>query len=184
MGVTNCVHEQERDHAKRVAEFAIEAVKVANATLIDPENPSRWYLPCRVSSSRDQDQIIGGSNGKMSYKIPNVAMEKAVIQIYWLTANSCNPDGLKEYFTSGKWTAVENSRCQGDGGTVGGYRADHTGTCTTQDGKFPEEVCYFSHFTSQVTFALKHERNFLTLFHYLFCISLDLIMISSGTAQT
>lgn len=106
---------------------------------IDPNHPSRYYLPCRVSDSRDQDQILGGKSGKMKYKIPNVAMSKAVIMSYWLTGNNCNADGLKEYFTSGKWGAVQNSYCPGDGGTVGGYRADHTGTCTTQQGKFPEE---------------------------------------------
>lgn len=48
-------------------------------------------------------------------------------------------DGMKEYFTSGTWKQVESSQCEGDGGTKGGFRRDHTGTCTTQQGKFPEE---------------------------------------------
>jgi hypothetical protein len=105
---------------------------------IDPNHPTRWYLPCRVSDSRDQDQIVGRT-GKMAYKIPDIPMSKAVVQGYWLTGNNCNAEGLREYFTSGAWRAVESSNCAGDGGTVGGYRQDHTGTCTTQSGKFPEE---------------------------------------------
>lgn len=104
---------------------------------VDSDYPTRWYHPCRVSSARDQDFIVGGNQGTMLYEIPDVAMGKAVIHAYWQSSNNCNPDGLKEYFQSGAWSAVGN--CQGDGGTVGGFRADHTGTCTTQGGKFPEE---------------------------------------------
>jgi Lytic polysaccharide mono-oxygenase, cellulose-degrading len=54
---------------------------------IDPKFPSRWYLPCRVSDSLDQNQILGGSNGKMSYKIPNVAIKQGVIMSYWLVSS-------------------------------------------------------------------------------------------------
>lgn len=35
MAVTNLVKDQPDDHAKRIAEFSIEAVKEANKTLID-----------------------------------------------------------------------------------------------------------------------------------------------------
>lgn len=34
---------------------------------------------------------------------------------------------------------MENSQCEGDGGSRGGFRHDHIGTCSTQHGKFPEE---------------------------------------------
>lgn len=106
---------------------------------IDQNHKARWYAPCRVSDARDQDMIIGGSNGKMSYKIPNVRMEKAVIMAYWLTSNNCSPEGLENYYQNGGWHNVKNSNCYGDGGTIGGYRRDHTGTCESQNGKFPEE---------------------------------------------
>lgn len=49
---------------------------------IDPNFKGRFYLPCRQSPSLDQDQIVGGSNGKMSYKIPNVAIRNGVIQMF------------------------------------------------------------------------------------------------------
>jgi hypothetical protein len=55
------------------------------------------------------------------------------------TSNNCSPTGLESYFASGKWSYVSNTQCAGDGGSIGGYRRDHTGTCETQSGKFPEE---------------------------------------------
>eukprot|EP00980_Cylindrotheca_fusiformis_P017254 scaffold5338_cov112-Cylindrotheca_fusiformis.AAC.1 len=48
MAVTNLVRNQERDHAKRIAEFAIDAVREANATLVDEEDPLKGYLNVRV----------------------------------------------------------------------------------------------------------------------------------------
>ena len=36
------------DHAKRIAEFAVDAVKAANNTLIDAEDPSRGSVQIRV----------------------------------------------------------------------------------------------------------------------------------------
>lgn len=124
---------------ERAYNAACESGNDSECGPIDPAHPARWYAPCRVSDSRDQDHIIGGSNGKMSYKIPNVSMDKAVIMAYWLTSNNCSPVGLENYYKNGGWHNVKNSNCMGDGGTVGGYRRDHTGTCESQQGKFPEE---------------------------------------------
>lgn len=47
MAVTNLVKDQP-DHAKRIAEFAVEAVQHANMTLIDLEDPSLGYVNIRV----------------------------------------------------------------------------------------------------------------------------------------
>lgn len=124
---------------ERAYNAACESGNDSQCGPIDPNHKSRWYAPCRVSDARDQDMIIGGSNGKMSYKIPNVRMDKAVIMVYWLTSNNCSPEGLENYYKNGGWHNVKNSNCYGDGGTVGGYRRDHTGTCESQNGKFPEE---------------------------------------------
>lgn len=41
MAVSNLVKDQPDDHAKRIAEFAIEAIAAANGTLIDTENPKK-----------------------------------------------------------------------------------------------------------------------------------------------
>ena len=48
MAVTNLVKDQESDHAKRVAMFAFDAIKAANSTLIDIEDPSQGYVNIRV----------------------------------------------------------------------------------------------------------------------------------------
>ena len=48
MAVTNLVKDQESDHAKRVAMFAFDAIKAANSTLIDTEDPSQGYVNIRV----------------------------------------------------------------------------------------------------------------------------------------
>lgn len=97
---------------------------------IDPAYPGRWVVPCRTSES---DQIVGGSNGKMAYKIPNVQIQNGVIQSYWLTQNSCNsPDGFMDnYNYPAAW-----GNCPGDGGSVGG-KPNHV-PCG-DGGRFPEE---------------------------------------------
>ena len=48
MAVTNLVKDQESDHAKRVAMFAFDAIKAANSTLIDIEDPTQGYVNIRV----------------------------------------------------------------------------------------------------------------------------------------
>jgi len=44
MAVTNLVKNQEQEHAKRIAEFAIDAIAAANETLIDPEAPEKGHV--------------------------------------------------------------------------------------------------------------------------------------------
>ena len=48
MAVTNLVKEQEEDHAKRIAEFAIDAIAAANSIMIDPDAPEKGYVNIRV----------------------------------------------------------------------------------------------------------------------------------------
>eukprot|EP00980_Cylindrotheca_fusiformis_P009419 scaffold2058_cov115-Cylindrotheca_fusiformis.AAC.12 len=48
MAVTNLVKDQEKDHAKRIAEFAIDSVREANDTLVDEEDPLKGYVTIRV----------------------------------------------------------------------------------------------------------------------------------------
>ena len=48
MAVTNLVKDQEEDHARRIAEFAIEAIAAANSTDIDTDDPSRGCVNIRV----------------------------------------------------------------------------------------------------------------------------------------
>eukprot|EP00934_Nitzschia_sp_Nitz4_P007313 Nitzschia sp. Nitz4//scaffold596_size2553//2//1309//NITZ4_009288-RA/size2553-processed-gene-0.1-mRNA-1//-1//CDS//3329555068//7303//frame0 len=48
MAVTNLVKDQPNDHAKRIAEFAIDAIKAANSTLIVEDDPSRGVVHIRA----------------------------------------------------------------------------------------------------------------------------------------
>jgi len=48
LAVTNLVKDQSKDHAKRIAHFAIETVAAANETPIDPSDPSRGFVSIRV----------------------------------------------------------------------------------------------------------------------------------------
>merc|ERR1712048_65723 len=48
MAVTNLVCDQEHDHAKRIAQFALRAIEVANETQVDEDDPSKGYVEIRV----------------------------------------------------------------------------------------------------------------------------------------
>lgn len=48
MCVSNLVKDQSTDHAKRIAEFAIEAIAAANSTVVDPADPSKGCVHLRV----------------------------------------------------------------------------------------------------------------------------------------
>jgi hypothetical protein len=47
MAVTNLVKNQDGDHCKRIAEFAIEAIKAANQTEIDADDPDKGHVNIR-----------------------------------------------------------------------------------------------------------------------------------------
>ena len=48
MAVTNLVKDQQKDHCKRIAYFAIDAVAAANGTLIDLDDPDKGYVNIRA----------------------------------------------------------------------------------------------------------------------------------------
>ena len=48
MAVTNLVKDQTDDHAKRIAEFAIDAIEAANETIIDPDDETKGCVNIRV----------------------------------------------------------------------------------------------------------------------------------------
>lgn len=63
MAVTNLVKDQP-DHAKRIAQFAIEAIQQANMTLIDLEDPSLGHVNIRVGfhSGPVVANVVGSRN--------------------------------------------------------------------------------------------------------------------------
>jgi class 3 adenylate cyclase len=48
MAVTNLVKDQNDDHAKRIADFAAEAIAAANSTIIDRDCPEKGCVNIRV----------------------------------------------------------------------------------------------------------------------------------------
>ena len=63
---------------------------------VDNAYPGRWYIPCRA-----QRTVAGGDGGSMRYRLPDgVTCKHCVVQWYWGTANSCNPDGIKQFFST------------------------------------------------------------------------------------
>ena len=48
MAVCNLVKDQSHDHASRIAHFAIDAIKAANGTYVDPEQPELGFVNIRV----------------------------------------------------------------------------------------------------------------------------------------
>jgi len=64
MAVTNLVHDQESDHALRIAHFAIHAVEAAASTPIDPENLALGNINIRVGfhSGPVVANVVGSRN--------------------------------------------------------------------------------------------------------------------------
>ena len=63
MAVTNLTKEQP-DHCKRITEFAIDAIRVANQTLVDEDNPSMGFVNIRVGfhSGSVVSNVVGTRN--------------------------------------------------------------------------------------------------------------------------
>ena len=49
MGATNCIQDQSKDHAQRIAQFAAATVQAASETLIDEGHPERGYVQIQVA---------------------------------------------------------------------------------------------------------------------------------------
>jgi guanylate cyclase len=64
MGVTNLIKDQAEDHAKLIAQFSIAAIKAANRTLIDTEDPDKGYVNIRVGfhSGPVVANVVGSRN--------------------------------------------------------------------------------------------------------------------------
>lgn len=64
MAVTNLVKPQDEDHVARIAAFARDAVKAANTTMIDTEDPSKGFVDIRVGfhSGPVVADVVGNTN--------------------------------------------------------------------------------------------------------------------------
>lgn len=82
---------------KRVPVSVCESGSDNRCGPIDSKYPGRWYItPCTA----DENFPLGGQDGTMQYKIPNIRCKKCVVQWYYITAFECNPPGYIEYFES------------------------------------------------------------------------------------
>jgi len=67
MGVTNICKDQS-DHTKRIAEFAINAIKAAEETLINEDDPAKGFVQVRIGfhSGPVLSNVVGSRNPKFS----------------------------------------------------------------------------------------------------------------------
>lgn len=73
-------------YLERVPNSSCESGNDMECGPIDPKFPGRWVLPCRNGAGDQGDQVLGGSNGKMAYRIPNVNIKVGVVHMYWLVS--------------------------------------------------------------------------------------------------
>uniref|UniRef100_A0A7S1X728 CBM1 domain-containing protein n=2 Tax=Tetraselmis chuii TaxID=63592 RepID=A0A7S1X728_9CHLO len=95
-----------------------------SAQPIDPAAPYKYFL--NPVCAFGQDPSVGGYLMKAGFKLPEgVTCERCVIQMWWITANSCVPPGYRTFDFPDEWNT-----CGGDGG-AGWYTsngADCVGT--------------------------------------------------------
>lgn len=60
-----------------------------------------FISPCRTSGD---DQIVGGKDGSMAYRIPDVEINVGVVHMYWGTRNSCTDDFMDKYNYPKSWS--------------------------------------------------------------------------------
>eukprot|EP00192_Tetraselmis_astigmatica_P011861 CAMPEP_0117670744 /NCGR_PEP_ID=MMETSP0804-20121206/12942_1 /TAXON_ID=1074897 /ORGANISM="Tetraselmis astigmatica, Strain CCMP880" /LENGTH=397 /DNA_ID=CAMNT_0005479115 /DNA_START=102 /DNA_END=1292 /DNA_ORIENTATION=- len=81
-----------------------------SAQPIDPEAPQKYFL--NPVCAYPQDGAVGGYRMEAKFKLPEgVTCETCVIQMWWITANSCVPPGYRDFNFPTDWDT-----CGGDGG--------------------------------------------------------------------
>lgn len=70
MATSNLTEDQDKDHVKRIAEFALAAIEAASSTLIDTDNPERGCLNlrCGFSSGPVVADVVGSLNPRVRYE--------------------------------------------------------------------------------------------------------------------
>lgn len=107
---------------------------------IDTNYPERWYLPCYGHVDGSGTLRRYGEDGEIRYELPSgLTCERCVLQWYWVSANSCNPPGVREYFEG--LDRPHWGSCKGQGGAVGGFafRQRTCGGGRTERKSVPEE---------------------------------------------
>jgi serine/threonine protein kinase len=90
MGATNCIKDQSKDHVKRIAEFARDAVQVAGEVLIDELHPESGTLQVQVAL------VSGSMNGKvMGSRPPRYTLYGPIVDsVSFLAGNKSEASGI------------------------------------------------------------------------------------------
>lgn len=81
---------------------------------MDTADPRRWYMPC--PSTFQLPTVVGGAQ-RAVYRLPaSLTCEHCVLHWHWVTANSCNPPGVRDYYTGPDAPNWTNSCVRDQGG--------------------------------------------------------------------
>lgn len=98
-------------------EFRCELGRSKDCAPIDPNYPTRWYLPCSRTIGTKRHDFYKN----VRYLLPgNVVCKHCVIQWYWVSGNQCNPPGLVHYFRGPRGPRWWGN-CRGQSNARGGY---------------------------------------------------------------
>ncbi|CAN8065887.1 unnamed protein product, partial [Agarophyton chilense] len=117
---------------QRAAVPECDSAMSAHCAPIDRAHPGRWYLPCSTGARFDEY----GRSDHMVWSLPShLYCAHCVLHWYWVSANTCNPPGVKEYY-DGPDAPRNWGSCRGQGGAVGGVARNQMACGGTV---FPEE---------------------------------------------
>lgn len=149
---------------KRAVSPACESGATSRCLPIDKSFPERWYVPCSLKhkfymENMDSLEAQGIAEnrifeswdaGTIQYKLPEgFRCDHCVLHFHWVTGNSCNAPGVREYFTGTSTEEIqppEHLKCAFD---------TRHNTCGVD--RYPEQ--YFS--CSDVRILPKNETNAL-----------------------
>eukprot|EP00873_Tetraselmis_striata_P035927 jgi/Tetstr1/456191/TSEL_042959.t1 len=114
-----CLNKYEPLH--RVRNLDYEDDYRFSAQPIDPAAPYKFFL--NPACAFPQDPAVGGYRMIAQFQLPaGVTCERCVIQMWWVTANSCVPPGYRNFDFPDVWDS-----CGGDGGA--GFYNDNGADC-------------------------------------------------------
>ena len=135
---------------------------------IDPQHPYRFFLEPRCA--KDEGATVAGIGGhvmRARVRLPEALVARGcahcVLQMWWVSGNSCNPPGYRDAAARGVFPARYDA-CAGDGG-VQGFWNPQLSDCGGPGGAYPARQDSAEHFS-----RLKVQR----------CTAVDSILIPAN----